>query len=116
MLYLLTEQAKLTPLQAALRSLLIVPRSPSPVPLEDRDVDTLSPQEMRDLLWRQREHGQATRVVKRERGIKRERSREKSSTVNEADIDDDEISFISAKRRRPPITLNEDGIETVDLT
>jgi hypothetical protein len=32
------------------------------------------------------------------------------------DQDDDNVSFVSAKRRRLPITLNEDGIEIVDLT
>ncbi|RYN81380.1 hypothetical protein AA0120_g10076 [Alternaria tenuissima] len=32
------------------------------------------------------------------------------------DQDDDHVSFVSAKRRRLPITLNEDGIEVFDLT
>lgn len=82
--------------------------------LEDKDVDTLTPEEMRELLRRQRERDAATRNVKREHGVKRERTRERSSTANE--VDDDELSFVSAKRRRHPVTLNEDGVETVDLT
>lgn len=97
---------------AALQSLLIIPRSPSPVPLEDRDVDTLTPEEMRELLRRQRERDAASQNMKQEREVKRERTRERSSTAN----DDDEVSFVSAKRRRLPVFLNEDGAETVDLT
>jgi hypothetical protein len=37
---------------AALKSLLIIPRSPSPVPLLERNVDTLSLEETRELLRR----------------------------------------------------------------
>jgi hypothetical protein len=39
---------------AALESLMVIPRSPSPVPLEDRDIATLTEAEMRELLQRQR--------------------------------------------------------------
>ncbi|KAF2025121.1 hypothetical protein EK21DRAFT_77178 [Setomelanomma holmii] len=99
----------------ALQSLLIIPRSPSPVLLEERDVDTLSPAEMRELLRRQREREEAARATKCEGALKRERSRERSRTVNNL-VDDDELSFISAKRRKLPVTLNEDGVETIDLT
>jgi len=70
---------------------------------------------MRELLRRQRERAEAAQAVKREGGMKRERSRERSSPANEI-VDDDEISFVSAKRRRLPVTLNEDGVETIDLT
>ncbi|KAF2127324.1 hypothetical protein P153DRAFT_433116 [Dothidotthia symphoricarpi CBS 119687] len=97
----------------ALQSLLIMPRSPSPVPLEERDVDTLNAEEMRELLRRQRERDEAARAVKRE-GVKRERS--DTATDTDPHVDDDELSFISAKRRRFPVTLNEDGMETIDLT
>jgi hypothetical protein len=38
----------------ALKSLMVIPRSPSPVPLEDRDIATLTEAEMRELLQRQR--------------------------------------------------------------
>lgn len=100
---------------ASLQSLLIIPRSPSPVPLEERDVETLTPEEMRELLRRQRERDAASQNVKRERGVKRERTRERSSTAGEV-VDDDELSFVSAKRRRHPVTLDEDGVETIDLT
>lgn len=58
-----------------------------------------------------------SRLVKKE-GVKRERSRDRSATatVNDGDAEDGDISFIRAKRLRHPITLNEDGIEVVDLT
>jgi hypothetical protein len=39
---------------AALESLMVIPRSPTPIPLEDRDIDTLTEAEMRELLKRQR--------------------------------------------------------------
>ena len=96
---------------AALQSLLIIPRNPSPVPLEYRDGDTLTLEESHELLRRHREREDAAPSVKRER-FKRERS----STAVMEDQDDDNVSYVSAKRRRLPITLNEDGIEIVDLT
>jgi hypothetical protein len=71
---------------------------------------------MRNLLRRQRDRDGAARAVKREGGIKRERTRERSITLDGVQGDDDELSFVSAKRRRLPVTVNEDGIETIDLT
>jgi hypothetical protein len=105
-----------------LKSLLIIPRSPSPQPLEERDVDTLSPEEMRTLLRRQRERNENPTNVKREGGaIKRERSRDRSrdrsDNIHEINDDDDDVSFVSAKRRRQlPVTVNEKGTEIIDLT
>jgi hypothetical protein len=95
---------------------MIIPRSPSPVPLEERDIDSLSLEEMRELVQRQREREAATRTVKQERGIKRERSRERSETLGTPGADTDDVAFLSAKRTRLPVTLNEDGVETIDLT
>ncbi|KAF2801158.1 hypothetical protein K505DRAFT_412439 [Melanomma pulvis-pyrius CBS 109.77] len=101
----------------ALKSLLIIPRTPSPVPLEERDVDDLSLEEMRELLQRQREREAATSVIKQE-GVKRERS-SCSETENRVGNNnyDDEVTFVESKRRKlPPSTINEDGLETFDLT
>lgn len=96
----------------ALQSLLIVPRSPSPVPLEERDVNTLTPEESRELIRRLRERDQAAQTVKRE-GVKRERS----PAGNGAAGDSDDVSFVSAaRRRRLPVTIDEAGVETIDLT
>lgn len=95
---------------------MVLPRSPSPVPLEERDVDTLSPEEMRQLLRRQRERDVAAKALKRGQGVKRERSRERSRTATVDDGDAGDVSFVSAKRRKLPRTLDEDGTETIDLT
>ncbi|KAI4919496.1 hypothetical protein J4E90_001631 [Alternaria incomplexa] len=97
--------------RAALKSLLIIPRTPSPVPLEERDINTLTLEESRELLRLQREQMDAAPVIKRE-GIKRERS----STIINEDNDDDDVTFLSAKRRRLPVTLDENGAEIIDLT
>lgn len=96
-------------------------------------MDTLSVEEMRLLLLRQRvcmvvpEHSSvvdsikereaAAKAVKQERGIKRERRDDRSNTLA-ADADDDELSFVSAKKRRVDYrtTFNEDGAEVFDLT
>ena len=51
--------------------------------------------------------------------MKRERTRDRSETVDGRGgfVDNDEISFVSAKRcKLPPFTINEDGVETFDLT
>ncbi|KAF3007689.1 hypothetical protein E8E13_009336 [Curvularia kusanoi] len=101
----------------ALKSLLVVPRSPSPVPLEERDIDTLSPEEMRELLRRQKERDAAAQAVKQERGVKRERMRERSSTVaNESNEADPSVIASKKKRRGYRNSVNEDGIEQIDLT
>ncbi|KAI4658828.1 uncharacterized protein J4E79_006587 [Alternaria viburni] len=97
--------------RAALKSLLIIPRTPSPVPLEERDINTLTLEESRELLRLQREQRDAAPVIKRE-GVKRERS----STIINEDNDDDDVTFLSAKRRRLPVTLDENGAEIIDLT
>jgi hypothetical protein len=47
----------------ALKSLMVIPRSPSPVPLEDRDIATLTEAEMRELLQRQRVRSRAIKVI-----------------------------------------------------
>lgn len=61
---------------------MIIPRSPSPVSPEERDVDTLSPEEMRQVFRRQRQRELAAKTVKRER--RRERSRS-ATAVDEND-------------------------------
>jgi hypothetical protein len=59
----------------------------------------------------------AARAVKQEHGIKRERTRERSSTYTD-DADDDDMSVVLTKRRRENYrtTVNEDGVEEIDLT
>ena len=98
--------------EEALKSLLIIPRSRSPTPLEGRDIDTLTLEESRELIRKLRERDAAAQTMKRE-GVKRDRSSEPSN--NQAE-DGDEVSFVSAKRRQLPITIDEDSVETIDLT
>ncbi|KZM22349.1 hypothetical protein ST47_g6512 [Ascochyta rabiei] len=101
----------------ALKSLLLIPRSPTPVPLEDKDVDALSPEELRELVRRQRVRDAASRTVKQEAGVKRERPNERSSALPD-NTDDDELLVVSTKRRREtyPTNTNKDGMEEIDLT
>ncbi|KAF1970558.1 hypothetical protein BU23DRAFT_570717 [Bimuria novae-zelandiae CBS 107.79] len=90
-------------------------KSPSPVPLEDRDVDSLNPQEMRELLRLQKERERAAKKVKRELGHRLTRS-----IVADGDADDDdEVSFAASgpsKRAKLPATVNDQGVETIHLT
>ncbi|KAF1928526.1 uncharacterized protein M421DRAFT_4995 [Didymella exigua CBS 183.55] len=100
-----------------LKSLLIIPRTPSPVPLEQRDIDTLTAEEMREVLCQQRVRDEASQPVKQERGVKREHARARSSTYT--DDSSDEVSFVSASKRHREhyrTTVDEDGTEAIDLT
>ena len=65
----------------------LIERSPSPTPLEDRDIDQLTLEEARELVRRSREE---TRI-KQEEGVRREQSamREESASSKQ-----------SGKRRR----------------
>ncbi|PSN68691.1 hypothetical protein BS50DRAFT_632589 [Corynespora cassiicola Philippines] len=98
----------------ALKSLMIIPRTPSPVPFEQRDLDGLSFDEMREIIRRQRERNDAGKSIKNERGIKRERLTDGSNNAGEM-MDNGEVSFISEKKRRVTSTP-QDGAEIVDLT
>ncbi|KAF2849037.1 hypothetical protein T440DRAFT_534572 [Plenodomus tracheiphilus IPT5] len=101
---------------AALQSLLIIPRTPGPVPLEDRDVDTLTAEESRELILRLREREKSAVQVKKET-IKREISRDESNTVPGSNDESDDISILLTKRRRMlPVIVDEHGVETIDLT
>ncbi|KAK3621164.1 hypothetical protein LTR56_022962 [Elasticomyces elasticus] len=87
-------------LKATLESMLIIPRQPTPPPLEERDFDTLSPEEVQELQRRFRalKEKNATKVnikqeMKRERTDDNPRPRKvarpaRSSTVLELDDDD----------------------------
>ncbi|EME45426.1 hypothetical protein DOTSEDRAFT_71220 [Dothistroma septosporum NZE10] len=92
----------------------VIPRSPSPTSLEERDPDDLSPEEMRELLRRMREREAYTVRVKRE-GEKCERRARSTTGIDRGDDDDDdfEITTGPAKRRH---TSNDSGVEVVDLT
>ncbi|KAF2171726.1 hypothetical protein M409DRAFT_17962 [Zasmidium cellare ATCC 36951] len=85
----------------------IIPRSPSPVPLEDRDPATLNADELRQLLERRNEE------LKKFSNIKTEKRERPTPTLNDNDDDELIITEHSSKRRR---TSHDSGIEVVDLT
>ncbi|CAO2658836.1 Nn.00g065590.m01.CDS01 [Neocucurbitaria sp. VM-36] len=79
---------------SALKSLGIIPRTPSPVPLEERAEDDLSPEELRQLVRQLKERDTATSTMKKEAGVKRERA---------LDIDDenhDEVVIVDTRSRK----------------
>ncbi|KAK5710576.1 hypothetical protein LTR15_012905 [Elasticomyces elasticus] len=104
----------------SLKAMLIIPRTPSPPPLEDRDFDSLSREELQQLHQRMRairETSEANVPVKQE--IKRERTDDnprprkvarpnRASTVLEFD-DDNSVRESSTATFAP-------GSEVVDLT
>ncbi|KAF2013667.1 hypothetical protein BU24DRAFT_452510 [Aaosphaeria arxii CBS 175.79] len=96
----------------ALQAAYVIPRTPSPVPLEDRNLDELNLEEARELLKRQRERDEAAKAIKQERGIKRER------VESEGQSDDEDVHLISSKKAKAEhrSTVNERGQETIDLT
>ncbi|QDS76258.1 hypothetical protein FKW77_001479 [Venturia effusa] len=89
-----------------LKAELIIPRSESPVPLENRPLEDLSLEEMRELLKRQRQQIEEAARVKREgrNNVKRERNRDHDSVI---DMDNEDVTMLPVKRRR---------VEAVDLT
>ncbi|KPI42561.1 uncharacterized protein AB675_9590 [Cyphellophora attinorum] len=107
----------------ALQALLIIERSPTPVPLEERDPETLTRQELLQLERQRR----AAEALKKERGsVKRERDGNDSPSPthlksikgadgqkiylldsDDEDTDDDGLEVISAPKKEAP--------EVVDL-
>lgn len=110
----------------SLQALYLIPRSPTPVPLEDRPEETLNREELLELLRRQKvpptlliyfasPYLLYQRRQEEQTEIKKEIKRER----NEADEDDDELVVISSRRPKKQLkaSMNVDaGIETIDLT
>lgn len=88
----------------------IISRSPSPLPLEQRDPATLNADELRQLLDRRNQELQDLAHVKRE---KRERS---TTLIDDDDDDDDDEVTVTERRSKCPRTSQDSGIEVVDLT
>lgn len=85
----------------------ILERSPSPPPLEERDPDTLTREELQQLLaQRNREREDYLRV--------KQEKRERSATV--VDDGDDEVSFTGEGRSKRSRVSNDSGVELIDLT
>lgn len=83
----------------ALVALCVIPREPTPIPLEERDVDTLSVAELRELTRLQQERLAAQQHIKPE--VKRERDTED---------DDGEIEVEEARPVKKRV------LDTIDLT
>ncbi|KAH0364053.1 hypothetical protein KCU65_g6976, partial [Aureobasidium melanogenum] len=64
--------------KASLKQLMIIPRTPSPVPLEDRPEEELSREEMTELLRRYKASASSTAEIKKE--LKREREDDDNSS------------------------------------
>ncbi|KAK3069673.1 hypothetical protein LTR53_011790 [Teratosphaeriaceae sp. CCFEE 6253] len=92
--------------RSALQALHVIPRTPTPVPLEERPVDELSMEEMRELLRRQRASGALS--------IKQEVKRERHTAF---DVDDeDAIEVVSHRNKKNRMSdAGHSGIEVVDL-
>lgn len=95
----------------ALQAECIIPRSPTPVPLEERPIEELTPDELRELVRRQRERESAQQVVKQE--LKRERESSSMFTLpsvsSEMDSDMEVTDGPSRKRQRTT------HVEVIDL-
>lgn len=99
----------LTIVAGALQSLGLLPRSPSPIPLEDRNIEDLSLQEAQELLRRQQ-----GRFASNETSVKREMKREHIGAGDDSDDGGDvEIVDLPEKRRR--LNANGAGTDVVDL-
>ncbi|KAK3072402.1 hypothetical protein LTR53_006895 [Teratosphaeriaceae sp. CCFEE 6253] len=92
--------------RSALQTLHVIPRTPTPVPLEERPVDELSMEEMRELLRRQR----ASEALNTKQEVKRERH-----TAFDVD-EEDAIEVVSHRNKKTRMSdAGHSGIEVIDL-
>ncbi|KAK4549810.1 hypothetical protein LTR36_005111 [Oleoguttula mirabilis] len=99
--------------RAALQALCVIPRTPSPVPLEARPIEELTPDEMRELLRRQREQAKkGPDLVKVKNEIKRERGR---AGGDDEDDEDDELEIVEHRRKKMRTSGPSIADEIVDL-
>ncbi|RMX92283.1 hypothetical protein D0867_14643 [Hortaea werneckii] len=93
----------------ALQSMGILPRSPSPIPLEDRNIEDSNPDEMRELLRRQQRQRESSKVA-----IKREIKRERIEFEDDDD-DGDDVEIVDRPEKKPRLDVDDPGTEVVDL-
>ncbi|KAG9683845.1 hypothetical protein KCU95_g18025, partial [Aureobasidium melanogenum] len=70
--------------KASLKQLMIIPRTPSPIPLEDRPEEELSREEMTELLRRYKANASSTASIKKETKREREDDNDNSYTGKRA--------------------------------
>lgn len=105
----------------ALQLLDLIPTTPEPQPLEECDVDTLSPQEMRELLTRMRQQEnqsvgrlanlkhESVQIEDEEDSVMRPRKRQSSTLSGE---DQDDCVFVEVKKRK----VAPQEVDVLDLT
>ncbi|KAK1080998.1 hypothetical protein LTR33_005062 [Friedmanniomyces endolithicus] len=72
--------------RSALQMLHLIPRTPSPVPLENRPIDDLSVDDMRELVRRQRLNSGTDANTKLKKGLKREHDALVDDERDESDV------------------------------
>ncbi|KAK3109769.1 hypothetical protein LTR53_016612 [Teratosphaeriaceae sp. CCFEE 6253] len=87
----------------------VIARSPSPVPLEDRDPDSLTAEEARELVRLMRARRDAQVRVKQEK-------RARSATVDGGGGEDSVRISSENRTRKRHRASNDSGVEIVDLT
>jgi len=100
-----------------LKSLLVIPRDPSSVPLAERPVESLSAEELQQLVRQMREDKEANEAkIETKTEVKTEPGMPKTEWDN---FEDGEIEIVScrSKRRRlnDPAALRADDAEVIDL-
>lgn len=88
----------------------IIPRSPSPVPLDERDPNSLSAEEARELVRRMRAREEDTAQIKKEK--------RKAPTIIEDDgEEDDDVTIAEETRGRKRSRITRDSaVEVIDLS
>jgi hypothetical protein len=95
----------------------ILEREASPVPLEDRDPDELSPAELREQVRLLRARQAAVEIKQENKPQKRARARSVTLGHDDEDDDDDgDVTITSITDRRKRARASMEGAETIDLT
>ncbi|KAK4896973.1 hypothetical protein LTR27_005220 [Elasticomyces elasticus] len=87
----------------------VLPRTPSPVPLEERDPESLTAEEARELVRQMRATQKDNVQVKREK-------RERSGTALDDDEEDDARASSESRGRKRQRRSTDSAIDVVDLT
>jgi hypothetical protein len=91
----------------------IIERTPSPVPLEERDPDELTPDELRELVRRSR--AEKASAVKTKQEFKREKRTRESDSGTE-DYAGGGVTIISENNKRKRAKESMENVEVIDLS
>jgi hypothetical protein len=104
--------------QKSLKELLVIPRTPSPAPLEERPIEELSIEELRELTRRQKVVVEAARLrIKEEEGSTRPQSLRTAQRIpgnlkRDRDHEDEAVPIGSAQKKKK---CSDVEIEVIDL-